>query len=470
MLFLNLNIPFISEFTIPPNLVTLTALLVLILIPLLCSHLFTSKPSQTVFLVDFACYKPPDSQKYSRDRVLNRARELGQPKSVLNMMAKVLHKAGLGDSSYVAETILSDTQGLDISLEAAKKESQNVIFGAIDALLAKTEVKCSEIGILIVNCTVFNVAPSLCSIIVNRYKLREDICSYNLSGMGCSAGLLAIGLAKQLLRVHQNACALIVSTENITCGIYSGTDPSKHLTNCLFRIGGSAILLSNKSSHRQSSKYELTHAVQTNTEDSEGITGVTINKDLLIAANFAIKQHLQTLGTLILPLSEQFLFLKNFLIRRLNQAEVKPYIPQFNKCVEHFFSHVGGKQVLDELQKSLGFSDTQMEASRMTLHRFGNTSSSSIWNALTYAEAKGRMKMGDKVWQIAFGSGFKCNSVIWRVLRDVLADDEKNPWMSDVDDYPIDLDANGSLDYLKLHGCPLQFFFFFNINSMAILE
>lgn len=73
--------------------------------------------------------------------------------------------------------------------------------------------------------------------------------------------------------------------------------------------------------------------------------------------------------------------------------------------------------MLDGVAEKLDLDDWYMEPSKMTLHRFGNTSSSSVWYVMAYLEAKGRVKQGDKVWQIALGSGLKCNSVIWKSLR-----------------------------------------------------
>lgn len=40
------------------------------------------------------------------------------------------------------------------------------------------------------------------AMVINRFGMRSDIDSYNLAGMGCSAGVLAIGLANKLLRVR----------------------------------------------------------------------------------------------------------------------------------------------------------------------------------------------------------------------------------------------------------------------------
>ena len=58
-----------------------------------------------------------------------------------------------------------------------------------------------QIDILVVNCSLFNPTPSLSAMIVNHFKFNSNIISYNLSGMGCSAGVIAVGLAKELLQV-----------------------------------------------------------------------------------------------------------------------------------------------------------------------------------------------------------------------------------------------------------------------------
>ena len=38
--------------------------------------------------------------------------------------------------------------------------------------------------------------------IVNRFGMRSNVMTYNLSGMGCSAGVISVGMAQQLLQVR----------------------------------------------------------------------------------------------------------------------------------------------------------------------------------------------------------------------------------------------------------------------------
>ena len=58
-----------------------------------------------------------------------------------------------------------------------------------------------QVDILIVNCSLFNPTPSLSAMIVNHFKFKSNVISYNLSGMGCSAGVIAVSLARELLQV-----------------------------------------------------------------------------------------------------------------------------------------------------------------------------------------------------------------------------------------------------------------------------
>ncbi|KAL5712468.1 very-long-chain 3-oxoacyl-CoA synthase [Ranunculus cassubicifolius] len=414
----------------------------------LSTFYFMSRPRK-VYLLDFSCYKPEPERKCTREIFMERSELTGNfTDENLMFQQKILERSGLGQSTYLPDAVLRVPP--NPSMAEARKEAQMVMYGAIDQLLAKTGVKAKDIGILVVNCSLFNPTPSLSAMIVNHYKLRGNIVSYNLGGMGCSAGLISVDLAKQLLQVHPNSYALVVSMENITLNWYFGNNRSMLVSNCLFRMGGAAILLSNRSSDRRRSKYQLMHTVRTHKgaddnafncvyqeEDNTGRVGVALAKNLMAVAGEALKTNITTLGPIVLPMSEQLLFFATLVGRKILKMKIKPYIPDFKLAFEHFCIHAGGRAVLDELEKNLELTDWHMEPSRMTLHRFGNTSSSSLWYELAYSEAKGRIKRGDRTWQIAFGSGFKCNSAVWKALKTIDPAKETNPWMDEIDQFPV---------------------------------
>jgi 3-ketoacyl-CoA synthase len=255
-------------------------------------------------------------------------------------------------------------------------------------------------------------------------------------------------------QVHRDTFALVVSTENITLNAYMGNNRPMLVTNTLFCVGGAAILLSNRRA-----KYQLIHTVRTHRgahdqsyscvtqeEDGAGRVGVSLSKELMVVAGEALRTNITTLGPLVLPMSEQLRFLATVVLTRVFRAKVRAYLPDFKLALEHFCIHAGGRGVLDELERSLNLSAWHMEPSRMTLYRFGNTSSSSLWYELAYCEAKGRIRKGDRVWQIAFGSGFKCNSAVWKALRTVDAGEDGNPWTPELHAFPVDVPKVSPID------------------------
>ncbi|XP_047313564.1 3-ketoacyl-CoA synthase 10-like [Impatiens glandulifera] len=418
---------------------------------------FMSRP-RSIYLIDFACYKPHDDLKVTKDEFIELARKSGKfDEESLEFQKRILWSSGIGDETYVPKSISSPNN--ITTMREGRSEASEVMFGALNELFEKTRVNPKDIGILVVNCSIFNPTPSLSAMIINHYKMRGNILSFNLGGMGCSAGIISLDLARDMLQANPNNYAVIVSTEMVGYNWYPGRDRSMLIPNCYFRMGCSAVLLSNRRRDYPRAKYRLEHIVRTHKgaddrafrsvyqeEDEQRFKGLKVSKDLIEIGGDALKTNITTLGPLVLPFSEQIIFFATLVWRHLfgsttsgSKNNKKPYIPDYKLAFEHFCVHASSKTVLNELQRNLELSEKNVEACRATLHRFGNTSSSSIWYELAYLEAKERVRRGDRVWQLAFGSGFKCNSAVWRVMRKVKKPTRNNPWIGSLENYPAAL-------------------------------
>lgn len=172
--------------------------------------------------------------------------------------------------------------------------------------------------------------------------------------MGCSAGILSICLAKDLLKVHKNSLALVLSMEAVTPNGYAGKKKSMLLPNILFRMGGAAILLSNRKQDKGMAKYELEHLVQTHIgsddeayqsvfqkSDEDGVEGVSLSRALLNVATKALKTNISSLGPLVLPHSEQLRFAWSMIRKKLLflSRQKGAYVPNFKKVIQHFCIH-----------------------------------------------------------------------------------------------------------------------------------
>lgn len=132
----------------------------------------------------------------------------------------------------------------EISHSKAFKDvlSQVTFFGE----LTNINVFALQIDAVIVSCSCFAPTPSMAAMLVNHFKFRRDVLTYNMSGMGCSSSLVCVDLAKHLLQALKNKAILVVNHENITQNWYIGNDRSMLVCNCLFRIGGAASLITNR--------------------------------------------------------------------------------------------------------------------------------------------------------------------------------------------------------------------------------
>ena len=464
----------------------------------------------------------------------------------MDFQEKILRTSCIGEASIFPPSIFSDAaierpQAVEreaLSMLGARQEAELMMFRAVEKVLESTRTKPQQVDILVVNCSLFCPTPSLSAMIVNKFGFRSDVLSYNLGGMGCSASVIATDLAAKLLGSpeHRNMRALVVSTENITQNWYRGNDRSMLLSNCLFRCGAAAVLMSNRRVDRRRARFKLLHTVRTHMgqsdecyravfqeEDCAGIRGVRLSKQIMQIAGDALKRNITSLGPLVLPISEQLRFFCNVVARkalrgliplgplskpvaaatralvqlpvisylvgykdqnkdpnakdallasaaagttstglaatsggagggdassppsspdkarRASQVlakELPPYVPDFTKAFEWVCVHTGGRAVIDAIENNLNLPKHVLEPSRLSLYRYGNVSSASIWYELEliamygnmcgkereggyvpYDQGERRLRKGDRIWQIAFGSGFKCNSAVWKCLK-----------------------------------------------------
>ncbi|KAM1053753.1 hypothetical protein ACFX2I_001165 [Malus domestica] len=279
--------------------------------------------------------------------------------------------------------------------------------------------------------------------------MREDIKSFNLSGMGYSASLVAVDVVH---KSYKNANVVVVSTESIAPNWYCGKEKSMMLTNCLFRSGGCSMLFTNNRTLQHQAKLKLKHLIRTHIGSSDkayecciqlegesGYLGFRLTKHLTKAAAIAFTMNLQDLAPkVVLSLREIFHYLVASRVRnRTSTKSQKLGAVGIGLClkagIEHFCIHPGGRANIDGIGKSLGLSDYDLELSRMALHRFGNTSAARFWYALGYMQAKKRLKKANKILMSGFGAGFKYNNIVWEVLKDL---DDANVWKGCIESYP----------------------------------
>ncbi|XP_042045467.1 3-ketoacyl-CoA synthase 6-like, partial [Salvia splendens] len=406
-----------------------------------------SNPSP-LYLVDFSCLKPPTHCRVPRSTYIEHVKMLDfLDEESVSFMAKVLKHSGQGEQTYLPPAIHFIPP--KSSHHEATQEVHMALFPVLEDLLSKTNTSATDIDVLIVNCSGFCPSPSLSSIVVKKFGMREDVKSFTISGMGCSASALAIDMAGDILKSRGESNAVILSTEILSTGWYPGRDSAMQVLNCVFRMGAAAMLVSNKREVRKRAKYRMVCSVRTQRafddkgyysafrdEDSDGFTGVCLNTDLLQVAGETLRSNITILGRKILPYTEMIMYTISVMKKKYFDKSMEIYVPNFKSVVQHFCLPASGKPLIREIGKGLKLGEREIEAALMTLHRFGNQSSSSLWYELCYIEAKEMVKKGDRVWQLGMGSGPKCNSLVWECIRPIVREAQRGVWADCIDSYP----------------------------------
>uniref|UniRef100_A0A0E0IJ68 FAE domain-containing protein n=1 Tax=Oryza nivara TaxID=4536 RepID=A0A0E0IJ68_ORYNI len=166
--------------------------------------------------------------------------------------------------------------------EAWLEAAEAIMFGAVDDLLHQTGVSAKDIGVLVVNCSLFNPTSSLSAIAANHYKLH---CSRQHHQLQPGQD----GLQRRLA-LHR--------TRQLSLPDGQRGDPAVQ-----------------QAIEEEEIKYELVYTVRTH----KGSNGS--RKMAMALAGNALKMNIATLCPLVLPLSEQLLLFASTLIgKKLAQA------------------------------------------------------------------------------------------------------------------------------------------------------
>eukprot|EP00877_Chromochloris_zofingiensis_P010096 jgi/Chrzof1/533/Cz01g19090.t1_LCKAS2 len=406
-----------------------------------------------MYLIDLYNYKPPEELRVVRDechklrvaaansslefrRNIYNTDSTEEALDLLDFNYKIMLKSGLSDNgTYLPKAIhpVYNCESPITHLAAGMEECRMVVCGAMEGLMKRAGLAPKDVDILITTCSIFCPTPSMASMVINAFKLRPNIQAYHLGGMGCSNGVVAVNMVKDMLKAHPNSNAVLITTEVTTPAFYKGKDKHRQVTNMIFRTGASAMLFSNKPNQVRHAKYKLLHNIRvhagsTNTAysciwfgpDEEGNNGIYLGKDVVKEASKALTEAMWKVGPKVLTWTQIASYAVNQAQRAIyGKKSVAAYKPRFTECLQHFLIHAGGAKVLDGIGAELQLTEKAMEPSRAVLYDYGNVSSSTTWYTLGWVESVKGVRKGDKILQIGVGSGIKCGVNVWQAVRDV---------------------------------------------------
>ncbi|KAI3520053.1 hypothetical protein L1887_09274 [Cichorium endivia] len=387
-------------------------------------------------MIDYECYKAEDETKLDTVQCAKIAlRNKNLRVEDYRFLVKTMVNSGLGEETYGPKNIISGEEEHPKLVDTIS-ELEAVFYDTLNGIFTRLNISPSHVDILVVTVSLSSATPSLASRIINHYNMRSDIKVFNLIGMGCSASVIAIDLVQQLFKTQKNRIAIVVSTESMSAHWYCGRERSMMLSNCLFRVGGCSMLLTNDRARKNQAILKLKCVVRTHlasddkaysccmqVEDDHGYSGFRLNKSLTKVAAQALTKNLRVLLPKVLPLWE---IIRYAILKSSSKINLKTGI-------QHFCVHPGGRAVIDDVGANLGLNEYDLEPSRMTLHRFGNTSSGGL----------------------CLGAGFKCNNCVWDVTKDL---DRMNVWKDIIEKYPPKKSINPYLDkYARIHAEDMDF-------------
>jgi len=310
------------------------------------------------------------------------ARQRLSRRSVLTLQAILKHDSGIATRHFAMpniERVFSRTP--DELNEGFRIEAPRLAARALASALTSAGLGAGQLdALLICTCTGY-LCPGVTSYVAEQLGLRSNVFLQDLVGLGCGAALPSLRAAKAILALEPAAVVACVAVEVCSAAFYLDDDPGVLVSACLFGDGAAATIW------RSTPGPSGLHC------DSFSTLHQPENRDRI---RFEMRQ-----GKLRNLLDASVPGLAAAAVERLLAGECNR---NDARAVVRILTHVGGRDVLDAIEKSCpGF---DLTASREILRECGNMSSPSVLFALERALRDSSPDEKGDWWLTSFGAGF----------------------------------------------------------------
>ena len=313
------------------------------------------------------------------------ARQRLSRRSVLTLQAILRHDSGISTRHFAMpnlERVFSLTP--DELNEAFRVEAPRLAARALASALAQAGLVAGQVdALLICTCTGY-LCPGVTSYVAEQLGLRPDAFLQDLVGLGCGAAIPSLRAAQAILAAQPAAVVACVAVEVCSAAFYLDDDPGVLVSACLFGDGAAATIWRREPGPRglQCSDFSTVHQ--------------PANRDRI---RFEMRQ-----GKLRNLLHPSVPALAAAAVEQLLAGErTRPG----GRPISRIIAHVGGRDVLDAIEKSCGNCD--LTVSRQVLRECGNMSSPSVLFALERALRDGAPDEKGDWWLTSFGAGFSAH-------------------------------------------------------------
>jgi alkylresorcinol/alkylpyrone synthase len=233
--------------------------------------------------------------------------------------------------------------------------------------------------------------PSLDARIVNRLGMRSDVRRTPIFGLGCAAGVAAVGRAADVLRGFPGQVAMVVSAELCSLTLQRTDDSVANIiASALFGDGAAAVVLGG-ARLANSGAGIMPRVIATRSvfyPESERMMGWdVVDSGLKIVLSPAIPE----------------------LVREHLGGDVDTMLAECGlarSAISHWIAHTGGNRVLDAIAAALDLPSGALDRSWRLLAATGNLSSASVLFVLRDLLDAHAARPGDYGLMLAMGPGF----------------------------------------------------------------